>query len=163
MQSLSNCIPLESLLNILQKMFWQRQCLLLPFSGYCSLQVGRYCDPPSGEHGAERLKLQYKTKKNIENLLNLFGKWLTSKLRRFWVVFNFFWFCLTLSVTEKLKNSISEMPIITQTLNINNVRTTIAKSINLHTIRKFAEYSLKHVLAKAMFTLTVFEILLSEG
>ena len=37
------------------------------------------------------------------------------------------------------------MPIITQTLNINNVRTTIAKSINLHTIRKFAEYSLKHV------------------
>ena len=79
------------------------------------------------------------------------------------MVFNFFWFCLTLSVTEKLKNSISEMPIITQTLNINNVRTTIAKSINLHTIRKFAEYSLKNVLAKAMFTLTVFEILLSEG
>ena len=55
------------------------------------------------------------------------------------------------------------MPIITQTLNINNLRSTSAKSINLHTIRKLAEYSLKNVAAKAMFTLTVFEILLSEG
>ena len=63
---------------------------------------------------------------------------------------------LTLSVPEKLKNSIFEMPIIAQTLNINNLRTVSAKSINLHTIRKLTEYSLKIVL-------TVFEILLSEG
>ena len=63
---------------------------------------------------------------------------------------------LTLSVPEKLKNSIFEMPIIAQTLNINNLRTSSAKSINLHTIRKLTEYSLKIVL-------TVFEILLSEG
>ena len=63
---------------------------------------------------------------------------------------------LTLSVPEKLKNSIFEMPIIAQTLNINNLRTASAKSINLHTIRKLTEYSLKIVL-------TVFEILLSEG
>ena len=62
---------------------------------------------------------------------------------------------LTLSVPEKLKNSIFEMPIIAQTLN-NNLRTASAKSINLHTIRKLTEYSLKIVL-------TVFEILLSEG
>ena len=55
------------------------------------------------------------------------------------------------------------MPIITQTLNMNNLRTTSAKSNNLHTIRKLIEYSLKTVLVKAMFTLTVFEILLSEG
>ena len=55
------------------------------------------------------------------------------------------------------------MPIITQTLNINNLRTTSAKSINLRTITKLVEYSLKNVAAKAMFTLTVFEILLSEG
>ena len=31
------------------------------------------------------------------------------------------------------------------------------------TIRKLIEYSLKNVSVKAMFTLTVFEILLSEG
>ena len=68
---------------------------------------------------------------------------------------------LTLSLPEKLKNSILEMPIITQTLNINNFRTTSAKSINQHIIRKLVEYSIKNV--PAMFTLTVFEILLSEG
>ena len=50
---------------------------------------------------------------------------------------------LTLSVPEKLKNSIFEMPIITQTLNIKNFRTISAKSINLHTIIKLVEYSLK--------------------
>ena len=62
-----------------------------------------------------------------------------------------------------MKISIFEMSIIAQTLNINNSRTTSGKSINLHTNRKLVEYSLKHVAAKAMFTLSVFEILLSEG
>ena len=51
---------------------------------------------------------------------------------------------LTLSIPEKSKNSIFGMPIITQTLNINNLRTTGARSINLHTIRKLVEYSLKN-------------------
>ena len=55
------------------------------------------------------------------------------------------------------------MPIVPQTLNINKLRTTSAKSINLHTIRKLVEYSLNNPLVKAIFTLTVFEILLSEG
>ena len=55
------------------------------------------------------------------------------------------------------------MPVITQTLNINNLRATSAKSINLHTIRKLVKYSLKNVPANVMFTLTAFEILLSEG
>ena len=55
------------------------------------------------------------------------------------------------------------MPIVPQTLNINKLRTTSAKSINLHTIRKLVEYSLNNLLVKAIFTLTVFEILLSEG
>ena len=54
------------------------------------------------------------------------------------------------------------MPIIQQTLNINNLRTTSAKSTNLHTFRKLIEFSL-NVIVKAMFTLTVFEILLSKG
>ena len=52
------------------------------------------------------------------------------------------------------------MPVIPQNLNINNLRTTKAKSINLHTIRKLITYRLKNVLVQAMFTLTVFEILL---
>ena len=56
-----------------------------------------------------------------------------------------------------MKNLIFEMPIITQTLNMNNLRTTSAKS------RKLVEYSFKKAVAKTMFTLTVFEILLSEG
>ena len=57
------------------------------------------------------------------------------------MVFNFFLISLTLSVPEKLKNSIFEMPIITQTLNISNLRTTSGKSINLDNIRKLVEYS----------------------
>ena len=70
-------------------------------------------------------------------------------------------YILILSVPGKLKNSDFEMPIILQTLNINNLRTTNAKSINLYTIRKLIEYSLKHVSVKAMFT--VFEVFLFEG
>ena len=57
-------------------------------------------------------------------------------------------FSLTLSVPENLKNSIFDMTIIPQTLNIHNLRTTSAKSINLHTIRELTEYSLKTVRVK---------------
>ena len=88
-------------------------------------------------------------------------KWLTDKLRKFWMVFNFFWFCLTLSVPEKLKNSIFVMPINPQTLNINNLRTTNGNSINLHTIRKLVEHSLKMFCQGNVYSY-VFEIWLSE-
>ena len=37
------------------------------------------------------------------------------------------------------------MPIIAQNFNINNLRTTKAKSIDLHTIRKLIKYSLKKI------------------
>ena len=47
-----------------------------------------------------------------------------------------------------MKHSILEKPIITQTLNISNLRTTSGNSINLHTIRKFVEYSLKNLLGE---------------
>ena len=57
-------------------------------------------------------------------------------------------FGLTISLPEKLKNLIFEMSIITQTLSINNLRTTSAKSINLHDIRKLVEYSLKNVISR---------------
>ena len=55
------------------------------------------------------------------------------------------------------------MPIIAQNLKINNLRNASAKSISLHTNRELIQYSLKNVPLKAMFTLPVFEILLSEG
>ena len=43
---------------------------------------------------------------------------------------------LTFSVPKKLKNSIFEMSIIPQNLNINNLRpTSTKKTMNLHTIR----------------------------
>ena len=100
------------------------------------------------------------TQNKIQNLLKLLGKWLNYQLRRFWIVFKFFWFCLSLSILVKLKNSIFEMPIITQTLNINDMRITIANSINLDNIRKVVEYSLKNLSAKAMFTLPIFKALL---
>ena len=64
---------------------------------------------------------------------------------------------------QKLKNSIFEIPIITQTSNINNLRSTSATPINLHVISKLVEYSLKDVVAKAMFLLTILEILQSKG
>ena len=70
-------------------------------------------------------------------------------------------FCLTLSVMEKSKSSIFYMSKVSETLKISNLRTTIAKSFNLHTIRKLIDY--KKCSVKAMITLEVFEILLSKG
>ena len=55
------------------------------------------------------------------------------------------------------------MLIIPQALNINNLRTTSGKSINLYNIRKLLEYSLKSDRIKTIFNLTAFEILLLEG
>ena len=52
------------------------------------------------------------------------------------------------------------MSIIPEVLNINNWRTTKAKSINLHTIRKVIKYYFKVVNVEAMFTL---KMLLLKG
>ena len=52
---------------------------------------------------------------------------------------NFLKIFLTILVLEKLENSIFEMPIFLQTLNINNLKATSAMSINLHTTRKLIE------------------------
>ena len=60
----------------------------------------------------------------------------------------------TLSVPEKSENFILELQIITQTLNINNLRTKSAKSINLPTIRKLVEHSLKNVWERQYLFLT---------
>ena len=53
--------------------------------------------------------------------------------------------------------------MIQQTVNINNQGIASAKSINLYIIRKLIGYSLKKLFVKAMFILTVLEILLFEG
>ena len=84
-------------------------------------------------------------------------------LKRFWMVFKLFFFCLSLSVLEKLKISIFKMPIITKTLNINKMRTKSAEAMKLHSIRKLFEYSLKHFVSKGNVYLPVFKILLSVG
>ena len=55
------------------------------------------------------------------------------------------------------------MPIITQALNIKNLRTTSAKSINLHTIKKLVELFRKTFVAKAIFFPIFLKILLSKG
>ena len=156
-QSLSTWMPLESLLNILQKRSLSGQCLLTVFE--ILLFVSRsVLSPTQRGKGKDRAKVSAKNQKNIWTLLKLLEKWLIYKLRRFWMVFNFFFlrFSLTVSVQEKLKNSTSEMPKIPQTLNINNLRTTIAKSINQHTNRNLIEYFLKNVLVKSVFTVTIF-------
>ena len=118
--------------------------------------------PAQRETGSEGVKASVKNEKNIWNFLEMLEKWLTYKLRKFWMVFKFFWFCLTLSVPEKLKKSIFEMPIITQTLNIKNLRTTSVKSVILNTNRNLVKYSLKNFLEKAIFILIFLETLLSE-
>ena len=101
--------------------------------------------PSQGSTATERVKILVKNPKNIVNLLKFLEKWLNYKLTKVWNVFKFFSFCLTVSVLEKLENLIFEMPIVTQTSNINNLRTTSANSFNLHTISKLVEYSLKNV------------------
>ena len=60
-------------------------------------------------------------------------------------------FSLTLSVPESLKNSILDIPVTPQTLNINDLRTTSAKFINLDIIRKLIEYSLKTTFVRQNF------------
>ena len=59
--------------------------------------------------------------------------------------FSIFLICLALLVPEKLKNTNFRIPIILQSLNINNLGTISAKSINLGTIRNLTEYSSKKV------------------
>ena len=87
--------------------------------------------PTQQSTGSKSLKVSAKKQKYIANLFHLLEKWLIYKIRRFWIIFKFFGFCLSRLVPQKLKNSIIEMPIITQTLNINNLRNTSTKSINL--------------------------------
>ena len=96
--------------------------------------------------GSKRVKVSVFNQKVIVNLLKLLEKWLlTYNLRGFWILFKLFWFCLKFWATKKFKNSILEMPIITEILNINNLITRRGNYINLHTIRELIEHSSKNV------------------
>ena len=59
------------------------------------------------------------------------------------MAFQIIGFCLIFSLPKKLENSIFETPIIPQTLKINNLITTRAKSINILTLRLLIKYCLK--------------------
>ena len=88
-QSLSTWMPLESLLNIPQKRSLSGQCLLTVFE--ILLFVGRsVLSPTQRGTGNDRAKVSAKNQKNIWTSLKLLEKWLIYKLRRFWMVFNFF-------------------------------------------------------------------------
>ena len=66
------------------------------------------------------------------------------------MIFNLFFFILFNPFSAgKIERSHFDMQIIPQTININNLRATNAKSINLHTIRKLIEDSLKNLICKA--------------
>ena len=70
--------------------------------------------------GSEKIKFLVKDQNNVRLLLELLEKWLSYKRRRFWMVFNVFWLCLTHSVPEKSKNPIFEIPVTPQTFGIND-------------------------------------------
>ena len=40
--------------------------LILAVLGYCGLKIGRYCELPSGAHGAKGLKFHLKAKRKLE-------------------------------------------------------------------------------------------------
>ena len=112
---------------------------------------------------SERVIFLVKNQKDVRLLLKVLEKRFSYKPRRFGMVFKLCWFCSTVSVPQNWKYSIFEIPVIPQTLNINNKRTTSANFINLHIIRKAMEYSLKEVVFKTMFIVTVLEILLLQS
>ena len=59
----------------------------------CSLK--KFCKFHKKTLASESLfEVSVKNQRNIWILFKLFEKWLTYKIRRFWMVFNFFWFCL---------------------------------------------------------------------
>ena len=70
---------------------------------------------------------------------------------------------LSFSIPKKLKKLIFKISIIQQNLDINNLRNTSSKYVDIKTTRKLIEYYLKSVGIKAMFTITVFEILLLQN
>ena len=78
-------------------------------------------------------KVSLKNQKNIVNLLELLEKWLTYKLMRFWIVFNFFFLILFSPFnTEKIeKIDLWDASNYKKNININDLRTTSTKTMIL--------------------------------
>ena len=55
------------------------------------------------------------------------------------------------------------MPIIPQISTTNKSITTLAKSINLYTIRNATEHTFKKYLPKALLTTAIFKVWISSG
>ena len=159
-------INLEIIRNLVEyslKRFLRGKFLLSPFE-MLLFEVGRYYDLLCSLQGAKELNFQWKTPKNVCFFLELLEQGCLTSLGGFEWFFKKF--CLILSVLEKFKNSIFEIPIIPQILNFNNLKATNAKSISLDIIRKLIEYSTENVLFKSILTLTLyycFTILLFES
>ena len=143
MQNLSTWRSLESSSNTLQKKFLWRQYLLPPSPRYCCFKVGWYYPLPveysEVEKGCIFSKKLKECSVNVEigwKVILLQASEVFNDLYTFLILFNPF-------STGKSKNSISEISIIPQTLNINNKRTTSAKSINLDIVTKLNKNSLK--------------------
>ena len=106
--------------------------------------------------GSKRVKISVKNQKKVGLLLELFEKWLSYKLRRFWMVLNIFLILLDPFSTGKIEKLDFWDSSNSITLNINNYRTTSEKSINLDVIRKLIEYSLKMFFLWRQFLLLPF-------
>ena len=114
---------------------------------------------PTG-HRDKKGKVSVKSQKKCGISWNFMKSDWFERLGGFEWILNFFSF--TPSEPKKLKDSIFDIRVILQTLNITNLRSTGAKSINLHAVRKLIECSLRNCRLKALFAFTVFEILLSK-
>ena len=113
--------------------------------------MGPYDQLASGVKGSKVFKFQEETKtkkkkkkkkkKKIQNLVKLLESDWRTRLAGL-----AFWFYLKLSIPKKLKNVISEMPIIPQILNIDSLRIICTKSFDLQTAKMFIKYALKKVM-----------------
>ena len=102
----------------------------------CSFVKKRLCS--TGIHKCACIYVCIFKTKNKDN--STFPLLSTFQLLHYMYIYNL----KSISVVEKLKNSIFEIPVIRQSLNMNNQRTKSAKPINLDIIRKLIKYSFKN-------------------
>ena len=120
---------------------------------YCCLKFGWYYHLSSGLQRAKGLYCQWKTKRMFSFFKNsLKSDWITSV-----EAFKCFFCCccLTFPISVKLKNSIVEIPITRNILNINNYRATSSSSnnLNISIIKKVIKYYFKNFVWRQCFHL----------
>ena len=115
----AKCIKLDIIRMLiecsLKNLLWRQNFMPL-FLRYCCVNLCQYYYLHSGEQRAKGLNFQWKTKKLFRFCLNFLKNDCLTSLGGFeW--FTIFFFVLPF---QKLKNSIFEIPLILQSLNINN-------------------------------------------